>query len=181
MPKKLSFADNAEKELIALISHVSDLQSFKEIQSVLIPLQFNTKLQQTAELLGVGKTKAAKMRRKMHAALTGTPIIAKPNGGRRRQNMTLEEEMTLLKTLEKSASNGEHIDSYAIKQAYEEQLGRTVHLSTITRLLARHSWRKLAPRKYHPKQDIEAQETFKKTSAKLLKKRRNNLRIAPKK
>ncbi len=166
MPKTLSFADNAEKKLIALISHVSDLRAFKEIQSVLIPLQCKTKLQQTAELLGVGKTNVVKMRKKMHAYLAGNPIATKPYGGRRRQNMTLEEEITFLKTFEESASNGEHVDSYTVKQAYEKRLGKIVPLSTITRLLARHGWRKIAPRKYHPKRNIDAQEAFKKTSMK---------------
>ncbi len=129
-------------------------------------MQCNTKLQETADLLGVGKTSVIKMRKAMHEELQGMGKAAKQNGGRRRQNMTLDDEVILLNSLKESALIGEHVDSHSIKKAYEEELGRTVHISTITRLLNRHGWVKLAPRKYHPKRNLQAQEAFKKTLAK---------------
>ncbi len=47
---------------------------------------------------------------------------------------------------------------------YEELVGRTVHKTTIYRLLERHQWRKIVPRQSHPKADPKEQEAFKKTS-----------------
>lgn len=129
-------------------------------------LQCNTNLQETADLLGVCKTNVTKMRKAMHEELKGRVEAAKPNGGRRPQNMTLDDELILLNSLKESALIEEHVDPHAIKKAYEEKLGRAVHISTITRLLKRHGWVKLAPRKYHPKRNLRAKEAFKKTSAK---------------
>ena len=36
--------------------------------------------------------------------------------------------------------------------------------STVYNLLARHSWRKLMPRPFHPKRDLVAQDAFKKAA-----------------
>ena len=50
----------------------------------------------------------------------------------------------------------------ALKIAYEEEIGHPTSESTIYNLLARHQWRKLMPRPFHPDRDLEAQEDSKK-------------------
>jgi Winged helix-turn helix len=40
--------------------------------------------------------------------------------------------------------------------------------STIYNLLARHGWRKLMPRPFHPKRNLAAQNAFKKTAFQML-------------
>jgi Winged helix-turn helix len=40
--------------------------------------------------------------------------------------------------------------------------GHETSKSTIYKLLARHGWRKLMPRPFHPKRDIAAQNAFRK-------------------
>ena len=50
-----------------------------------------------------------------------------------------------------------------VKAAYEEIIGHSVPKSTVYRVLARHGWRKIAPRPRHPKFDPEKLEAFKKT------------------
>ena len=52
-----------------------------------------------------------------------------------------------------------------VKAAYEQVLGRKVPKSTIYRMLARHGWRKVAPRPRHPKSEASAQAELKKTAA----------------
>jgi transposase len=52
-----------------------------------------------------------------------------------------------------------------VKGVYEETVGRKVPKSTVYRMLARHGWRKIAPRPRHPKADPEKREAFKKTPA----------------
>ena len=48
------------------------------------------------------------------------------------------------------------------KAAYEKAIGHETSKSTIYNLLARHGWRKLMPRPFHPRRDIAAQNAFKK-------------------
>ena len=78
----------------------------------------------------------------------------KPIGGRQRENMTVAEA--------KAAGAGELLNIQDLKAAYEKAIGHPTSNSTIYNLLARHGWRKLMPRPFHPKRDIEAQNDFKK-------------------
>ena len=86
----------------------------------------------------------------------------KPSGGRKRENMTLAKEMALLRRFAKAAGAGEMLNIHDLKAAYEKAIGHETSKSTIYNLLARHGWRKLMPRPFHPKRDIAAQNAFKK-------------------
>jgi transposase len=92
----------------------------------------------------------------------------KPIGGRQRQNMTLSEEKALLGNFAKAAGAGELLNIQDLKAAYEQAIGHSTSNSTIYNLLARHGWRKLMPRPFHPKRDIAAQNAFKKTAFQML-------------
>jgi transposase len=88
----------------------------------------------------------------------------KPCGGRKRENMTLAEEKALLAQFAKAAGAGEMLNIHDLKRAYEKAIGHETSNSTVYDLLARHGWRKLMPRPYHPKRDLQAQAAFKKTA-----------------
>ena len=90
-------------------------------------------------------------------------------GGRRHQYLTLEEEQQFLAPFFARAQAGEIATVREIWQAFEERVGHHVDDSTIYRLLDRHGWRKLMPRPRHPKADPHAQEQFKKTLQRRLK------------
>jgi transposase len=92
----------------------------------------------------------------------------KPIGGRQRENMTLAGEKALLECFAKAAGAGEMLNIHDLKAAYEQAIGHPTSNSTIYNLLARHGWRKLMPRPFHPKRDIAAQEAFKKTAFQML-------------
>ena len=92
----------------------------------------------------------------------------RPSGGRKRENMTLEEEKALLARFAKAAGAGEMLNIHDLKAAYEKAIGHETSNSTIYNLLARHSWRKLMPRPFHPKRNIAAQNSFKKTAFQML-------------
>jgi hypothetical protein len=49
-----------------------------------------------------------------------------------------------------------------IKEAYEKVVGHRVPKSTIYGIVARHGWRKIAPRSHHPKGDLLLQGEIKK-------------------
>ena len=86
----------------------------------------------------------------------------KPIGGRQRENTTLAEEKALLRRFAKAAGAGEMLNIHELKAAYEAVIGHATSNSTIYNLLARHGWRKLMPRPFHPKRDLAAQHAFKK-------------------
>jgi transposase len=88
----------------------------------------------------------------------------KPSGGRLRENMTLAEEKALLARFAKAAGAGEMLNIHDLKVAYEQAIGHSTSNSTIYNLLARHGWRKLMPRPFHPRRDLAAQNDFKKTA-----------------
>ena len=102
-----------------------------------------------------------------HMAYDGGGIKAlkpKPIGGRKRENMSLAEERALLDGFAKAAGAGEMLNIHDLKAAYEKAIGHETSNSTVYNLLARHGWRKLMPRPFHPKRDIAAQNAFKKTA-----------------
>jgi transposase len=106
-----------------------------------------------------------------HMAYDGGGLAAlksKPSGGRKRENMTLAEEKALLAGFAKAAGAGELLNIHDLKAAYEKAIGQETSSSTIYNLLARHGWRKLMPRPFHPKRNLAAQNAFKKTAFQML-------------
>jgi transposase len=92
----------------------------------------------------------------------------RPSGGRERENMSLREEKALLACFAKAAGAGELLNIHDLKAAYEKTIGHETSKSTIYYLLARHGWRKLMPRPFHPRRDIAAQNAFKKMAFQML-------------
>jgi transposase len=76
--------------------------------------------------------------------------------------MSAEDEKKFLAAFQRVADSASMPVINEIKAALEKQLGRTVHKTTVCRLLQQHGWRKAAPRPKHPKQNKEAVEAFKK-------------------
>ena len=92
----------------------------------------------------------------------------KPIGGRQRENMMVAEEKVLLARFAKAAGAGEMLNIHDFKAAYEKAIGHETSNSTVYNLLVRHGWRKLMPRPFHPKRNIAAQNSFKKTIFQML-------------
>ena len=84
-------------------------------------------------------------------------------GGRHHELLTREQERELLAPFFARAVEGEIAPAQEFQDAYEQRVGHPVHLSTVSRLLDRHGWRKLLPRPQHPEADPAEQEQFKKT------------------
>lgn len=95
-------------------------------------------------------------------------LKSKPSGGRQRENMTVVEEKVLLARFAKAAGAGEMLNIHDLKAAYEKAIGHETSNSTVYNLLARHRWRKLMPRPFHPKRDLAAQNAFKKAAFQML-------------
>jgi len=85
-------------------------------------------------------------------------------GGRRHAYLTVEEERIFVKRFVPKASEGGIVVVNEIINEFEDLIGHKVAESTVYRLLARHGWRKIAPRPKHPKADRLKQAEFKKKS-----------------
>src|SRR5713226_1008399 len=79
-------------------------------------------------------------------------------GGRYHSTLSLSEEQAFLAPFFERAQTGELATIQEIHQALEAHVGKSVHETTIYRLLDRHGWRKLMPRSRHPKADPQTQE-----------------------
>ena len=86
-------------------------------------------------------------------------------GGRRQALLTEEQETQLLSAFASLAGQGGALEASRLRRTYEEKVGAKVARSTVYRLLARHGWRKLVPRPYHPDASRKQQEAFKKSCA----------------
>lgn len=82
-----------------------------------------------------------------------------PKGPRLLSN---EAEKALLKNLELKAVQGEILTGSQVKEAYEQETGQPVALSTIYVVLQRNGWSKKRPRPRHPQGSDEAKRLFKK-------------------
>jgi transposase len=149
------------KKVLATARTVGEL---RQAQALILPLEFGHSLAETAAILGVSKGWACQLRRQFMAFDDHSAGPKAGRGGRRRENLSYEEEKAFLAPfLEKAASGGILIVG-EIKLALDERLGRGTALASTYNLLHRHGWRKLAPDKRHTKTDVQAQEEGKKNS-----------------
>lgn len=152
------------------IAAAKTVEQLRQAQSVVLPLDCGLSLQQTAQALGVSPGWACQLRRRfMQGQIAGAADAPRP-GGRKRQNMSVEQEREFLAPFLQQAAAGGVLVVGQVKAALDERLGREVALASAYNLLHRHGWRKLAPDKRHPQSDPQAQEAWKKNSPKRLPK-----------
>jgi transposase len=153
-----------------LLSKAKTAEELRQAQALVMPLEFGLSIEQTARAIGVSTGWACQLRNRFIRE-GGIPREDKPlRGGRRRENMSLEEEDAFLAPFFDKAKEGGVLIVSEIKNALDQQLGRSVALASAYNLLHRHDWRKLAPDKRHPKSDADAQDEWKKNFPTLLPK-----------
>jgi transposase len=152
------------------LSKAKSAEQLRQVQAVIMPLEFGFSMSQTARAIGVSVGWACQLRNRFIRE-GGIPREGKPSrGGRRRENMSLEEEEAFLAPFLDKAKEGGILIVSEIKKSLDHALGRKVALASAYNLLHRHNWRKLAPDKRHPKSDADAQEDWKKNFPPLLPK-----------
>ena len=139
-----------------------DARELRQAQAVLLPVHHGLSLAETGRIIGRSKATVGRMLAESRRQVEESDRPRPQWGGRRRQNMSPEEENAFLAPFFSEAERGGILVVAPIKAAYEKAVGRRVPDSTVYRLLARHGWRKLAPRPRHPKGDPEQQEAWKK-------------------
>ncbi len=167
MARKPKGEDVLEQAKAALLT-AGTVQELRSAQALILPLEFGFSIEKTARAMGVSKRWACTLRNRFARVARGEEAPKGKRGGRKRQNMTPEEEAQFLLPFIDRAKEGGVMVVSSIHQALESSLGRKVALSSVYNLLHRHGWRKLAPDKSHPKSDAQTQEEWKKNSPKLL-------------
>jgi transposase len=150
------------EELTALLKQCRTSTEYRRVQCVWLRAILGLSAQQIATILGWHLSSVYDLHsqylREGVAALQGPG-----RGGRHRQNLSLVQEQELLVQFFVAATQGGVLEMRTVRAAYETLVGHPVPKSTVYRLLARHGWRKLAPRARHPKADLVVQEAFKKS------------------
>jgi transposase len=156
------------KEFLAeakgMLAKAKTIEEFRQAQALILPLEYGFSIEQVAAVTGISRGWACQLRTRF-IRNAEKPVPAAPKrGGRRRENMSIEEETAFLAPFFEKAKKGGILIVGEIKQALDDQLGRKVALASVYNLLHRHNWRKLAPDKKHALADLEAQEAWKKKS-----------------
>jgi transposase len=163
MARPASGKNVLEKAKEALLNARS-VEELRQAQAVIMPLEYGFSMDQVAATLGISKGWACQLRMRFIRS-GGLPAETKPKrGGRRRENMSKEEEAAFLAPFFDKAARGGILIVSEIKRALDERMGRETALASTYNLLHRNNWRKLAPDKRHPKIDVEAQLEWKKNS-----------------
>ncbi len=126
-----------------LLKRAQTAAELRAAQAVLFVSDYGLSLQQTAAMLGCSPPTVGRLRRWLGSSPQNGQSMHEQWGGRRRQNLSPEEEKRFLGRFLEQARGGEAITVKAIRQAYEARLGRIVPDSTIYRLLQRHGWHKV--------------------------------------
>ena len=157
------FTDKQLKELQICLTDSQDKANYQRVMAVWLRAKCQMDAQTVADAIGWSVHSVHQIQSRYFTE--GSSIFDGPGrGGRRNANLSFKEEKKLLAPLLKSAEKGGVLIVSEIHKAYEGKIDKRVPPSTVYRMLARHDWRKIVPRPSHPKADIEAQETFKKTS-----------------
>lgn len=130
--------------------------------AVILPTEQGLSIRETASLLGRSSRWVSHVRKSFIEK--GISTVSDNLGGRRRAHMSLAEEEAFLDSFKDKARSGGILEVSEIHARLENILSRKVHLSAIYKLLHRHGWRKLAPRKRNTQSNPLVQETWKKNS-----------------
>jgi transposase len=147
-----------------VLAKAKTVEEFRQVQALILPLEYGFSIEQVAAVTGISRGWACQLRTRFIRNAKNPALVAPKRGGRRRENMSIEEETAFLAPFFEKAVKGGILVVGEIKQALDAHLGRKVALASVYNLLHRHNWRKLAPDKKHAKADMEAQEAWKKNS-----------------
>lgn len=159
-PKPLS--NEAIERLAKDLKRAKTKAEFQAVQCLWLRVSLGLSADQVATAIGWHPSSVRKLQ-SLYLREGGTALKRTGRGGRRRQNLTLGEEQNLLQEFLYQSELGGILEISRVKAAYEQAVGHRVPKSTVYRMLARHGWRKIAPRPRHPKSDVTLQAEFKKT------------------
>ena len=116
------------RETIACAKTVEQL---RQAQAVVFPLDYAMSLADTAHAIGVSKGWACQLRRQFMLGHKAGAVDAPSAGGRKRENMSVDEEQEFLASFLESAAAGGILVVGQIKSALDKKLGRKVALASV--------------------------------------------------
>jgi transposase len=146
------------------VRETRDAGELRRAMSVVLSGVMGLTLPRVGELVGRSRATVARFHAEFRAWLSGRQDKEKNWGGRRRAYLTIEEEKEFLSGFFEVASRGGILVVSEVRTALEKKLGHKVAETTVYRMLDRHGWRKIVPRRRHPKANKSTQEGFKKNS-----------------
>lgn len=150
-----------EKAKDALVK-ARTVEELRQAQAVILPLEYNFSMEEVAAVIGVSRGWACQLRTRFIRS-GGLPEKKRQRGGRRRENMSKEEEAIFLAPFfEKEVRCGLLVVG-DVKEALDARLGRKTALATVYNLLHRHNWRKSVPTKAPATVEVAASKERKKT------------------
>jgi transposase len=153
-----------DRELKEKMDHQKRVDLFKDYQIIYsVQTNFGKKADEIAKTLGITKNKVFKTVEKYNKY--GLAWKNNANRGGRRESrciMSLQEEVSFLKSVEEESLQGQIITYRQIKDKLELFIQHTVSDDYIWDLFKRHNWSKKVPRQSHPQADKAAQEAYKK-------------------
>jgi transposase len=153
----------AIEELAALLPQCRTSAEYRRVECVWLRATLGLSAAQIATVLGWHVSSVYDLH--SHYLREGITALQGPGrGGRHHQNLSLAQEQALLAQFSGVAAQGGLLEARAVRDTYTKLVGHPVPKSTVYRLLARHGWRKLAPRPRHPKAEPSLQQAFKKSS-----------------
>lgn len=161
MGKKIEDKDKLIKHLQKLLRSNQSNISIKRVQCIYFKVKYDKEPEEIGEMVGYNKGYVKQIQAKYWKE-GNCVFYLKPRGGRRRENLTLAEERSIVESFRQKAENAEILEVSKIKEYYEEKIDKKVPKSTVYRMLKRHDWRKIEPRPSHPKSSPELIEKFKK-------------------
>lgn len=174
-------AESTASVAVALeqIQCAEDLHVLRRAQVIVLRRELGLGVEDISRVIGQSRTTVWRLEQEFELVQAGGIPARSRWGGRRRQHLSAAEEKQILLEFEPKASTGELVITQQIQAAYEAKVGRAVPASTVTRMLARHQWRKVVPEPKHPKDDPVAAEAFKKKSLAKSWKRRGAVWLPP--
>ena len=156
-----AFPKGASKQLNEALKRAKSKAEFQRIQCLWLRASLGLNADQVATALGWQPTSVRRLQA-LYLKEGDQVLRAVGRGGRRNQNLTVEQERQLLTEFSTQVQEAGILEVSQIKRAYEEMIGHPVPKSTVYRMLARHGWRKIAPRRRHPAVNRQRQRAFKK-------------------
>ena len=164
MARPASGASQIEAAKLSL-KNATSANQLRAAQAVLLPLELGLSLTQTAKAIGRSVGATCRMRTGYCAVAAGKRQATQPKTAlRNRAKATLVQEAAALDKVLVDAHLAGVVIIPRLKPLIEQELGKTMALSGIYRMLHRHGWRKLALDTEHPKGDPEARQIWKKNS-----------------
>lgn len=156
------YSPKVAKQMQVLMRRSDSAESLRKIQCIYLRAVFNYTPKEISKITGLSISRV----RQIHTAYRqkGISVLyTGKRGGRNHSYMTEKEEKRFLKNFKQESQEGRIVEVRKIQHAYEKEINRSVHKSTIYDLLHRYRWRKIFPRSIHPNHNEKAIDVFKKT------------------